>query len=156
MPGPTIEQASGDGAVATARELFREYASELGLDLSFQGFDRELAELPGEYVPPTGRLLIAFDGDRAAGCVALRPRSSDTCEMKRLYVRDPYRGTGLGRLLAQAIIAEARDIGYRRMLLDTLPSMDRAISLYLSLGFREIEPYYESPVEGTRFLELGL
>lgn len=151
-----IEQASGAAQVNAARELIREYASELGIDLSFQGFARELAELPGEYAPPSGRLLLAFDGEHAIGCVALRPRSADTCEMKRLYVRDSHRGTGLGRRLAEAIVLEARDIGYRRMLLDTLPSMDRALSLYLALGFRETEPYYESPVAGTRFLELRL
>jgi GNAT superfamily N-acetyltransferase len=156
MPEPTIERASGAAHVEIARELFREYASELGIDLSFQGFTRELAELPGDYAPPPGRLLLALDGQATAGCVALRLRSADTSEMKRLYVRDPYRGTGLGRRLAQAIVLEARSIGYRRMLLDTLPSMDRALSLYLSLGFREIEPYYESPVEGTHFLELRL
>jgi GNAT superfamily N-acetyltransferase len=156
MREPTIEHARGAAGVETARELFREYAGELGFDLSYQGFDRELEGLPGDYASPSGRLLVAFDGEHAAGCVALRPRSPDTCEMKRLYVRDPYRGTGLGRRLAEAIVAEARDIGYRRMLLDTLPSMDRALALYLSLGFTEIGPYYESPVTGTRFLELRL
>ncbi len=156
MSEPRIEHANGAAAIETARALFREYASELGIDLSFQGFDRELAELPGEYLPPAGRLLVAFDRDDAAGCVALRPRSESACEMKRLYVRDAYRGTGLGRRLAEAIVEEAREAGYERMLLDTLPSMERALALYRSLGFRDAEPYYDSPVAGTRYLELAL
>ncbi|HET7744833.1 MAG TPA: GNAT family N-acetyltransferase [Gaiellaceae bacterium] len=156
MSGLRIDRATRADDVETARTLFREYAAELGIDLSFQGFDHELAELPGDYAPPAGRLLIALDEEHAAGCVALRPQSANTCEMKRLYVRDPYRGTGLGRGLAEAIVAEARDIGYRRMLLDTLPSMSAARALYTSLGFREIAPYYDSPIEGTCFLELRL
>jgi putative acetyltransferase len=153
---PSIVRAVSTRDLALARELFREYADELGVDLGYQGFERELAELPGEYAPPAGRLLLALDGEHAAGCVALRPRSQDACEMKRLYVRAGYRGTGLGRRLAEAIVAEARVTGYLRLLLDTLPSMDRALALYLALGFREIAPYYESPVAGTRFLELRL
>ncbi len=156
MSEPRIEHANGATAVEAARALFLEYASELGIDLSFQGFDSEVAELPGEYAPPAGRLLVAFDHEEAAGCVALRPRSEGACEMKRLYVRDAYRGTGLGRRLAEAIVDEARAAGYERMLLDTLPSMERALALYLSLGFRDAEPYYDSPVSGTRYLELVL
>src|SRR5262245_8091147 len=111
MPEPTIEQAIEADEVEVARELFREYAAELGIDLSYQGFEHELADLPGEYAPPSGRLLLAFDGDTPAGCVALRSRAPETCEMKRLFVRDAYRGTGLGRRLAEAVLAEGREIG---------------------------------------------
>jgi GNAT superfamily N-acetyltransferase len=160
MPEVRIVRATEADEIELARRLVLEYASELGIDLSYQGFDRELAELPGEYAPPSGRLLVAFDGDTAAGCVALRARARararGACEMKRLYVRDAYRGTGLGRRLAEAIVGEARAIGYERMLLDTLPSMERAAALYLALGFHEIEPYYDSPLPGTRYLELEL
>src|SRR5215831_5699294 len=129
MSAPRIEQAIEPTHLELAGELFRDYADELGIDLSFQGFDRELAELPGEYAPPSGRLLLAFDGKAAAGCVALRQRAQDTCEMKRLYVRNAYRGTGLGRRLAEAIVAEGRAIGYGRIVLDTLPSMGAAAAL---------------------------
>jgi len=134
------------------RTMLREYAAWLEVDLCFQNFDQELAELPGEYQPPRGCLLVA----EGAGCVALRPIDDEICEMKRLYVRPEHRGSGLGRQLVLAIIAEARGIGYRRMRLDTMPKMDGAQRLYASLGFREIAAYRYNPEPGTRFLELEL
>jgi ribosomal protein S18 acetylase RimI-like enzyme len=146
-PGPDIE---------TVRALFDEYAAELGVDLSFQGFEAERDGLPGEYVPPRGRLLLAETSGTAAGCVALRPIDAQTAEMKRLYLRPSARGTGLGRRLALAIIAEARGGGYARLRLDTLPSMGAAIGMYRALGFREIAPYRHNPVPGALFLELAL
>jgi ribosomal protein S18 acetylase RimI-like enzyme len=144
-----------DEHVPTMRTLFEEYAASLGVDLSFQDFERELAELPGEYVPPAGRLLLALDAE-PAGCVALRPFEPGVCEMKRLYVRPAHRGSGLGRLLAQAIVEAGRDAGYERMRLDTLPSMAAARGLYRSLGFVEIEAYRHNPIHGTTYFERAL
>jgi ribosomal protein S18 acetylase RimI-like enzyme len=150
-------QAQSAEEIDRARELFEEYAGGLGIDLCFQSFDKELAGLPGGYVPPAGRLLIAIDEHQAAGCVALRKIADGVCEMKRLYVRPGFRGKGLGHTLAEAIILTAREIGYQRMRLDTLPGkMDRAIAMYRSLGFKEIGPYYSNPVEGALFMELEL
>lgn len=150
-------QAKSPEEVSRARELFEEYAGDLGISLCFQNFDKELAELPGDYVPPSGRLFLAVKDELAAGCVALRKIGDGVCEMKRLYVRPESRGTGLGRTLAETVIEAAREIGYGRMRLDTLPGkMDRAIAMYRSLGFQEIEPYYNNPVEGAAFMELLL
>jgi putative acetyltransferase len=151
-----IVGATSPVQIAAARRLFKEYEASLGIELTFQGFARELAELPGAYAPPAGRLFLAVDGPEPAGCVALRPLGDGTCEMKRLYVRPTARGSRLGRRLAETVIREAREIGYARMRLDTLPSMKEAFALYRTLGFREIEPYCENPIVGTRFMELDL
>ena len=152
-----LVQAQSNEDIDRARELFEEYASWLGINLCFQNFEKELAGLPGDYASPTGRLFLAVDGDQILGCVALRGLGAGACEMKRLYVRPDFRGKGLGRELTQAVIKAAREIGYERMRLDTLPGkMDRAIAMYRSLGFREIEAYYHNPVAGATFMELSL
>lgn len=152
----TIVQATSAAEVEEARELFLEYGRSLDFSLCFQGFDEELAALPGCYAPPSGRLLLARVDEGFIGCVGLRDLSDGICEMKRLYLRPAARGTGLGRVLAEKAIAEARAIGYLRMRLDTLPSMGAALGLYDDLGFTEIESYCHNPVEGAMCKELAL
>jgi putative acetyltransferase len=142
--------------LAAARALFLEYAGSLGFNLGFQDFETELRELPGDYAPPEGALFLARSGTETLGCVALRPLERGVCEMKRLYVRPAARGTGTGRALAEAVVAEAERLGYERMRLDTVPSMAAARALYRELGFREIEPYTFNPVRGTAYMELQL
>jgi carbonic anhydrase len=138
------------------RRLFREYIAWIGLDLSFQNFERELAELPGDYVAPKGTLLIARVDGLVAGCVAAHEWEIGVCEMKRLFVRDTARGTGCGRALVEKIIGWARDSGYASVLLDTLPVMDQAQNLYARLGFTDVPAYRPNPVPGARFLRLDL
>lgn len=149
-------QVDSQEQLAEARQLVVEYADWLGIDLSFQDFDRELAEFPGEYSPPSGGILLARVGEQIAGCVALCRAGEVICEMKRLFVRAAFRGQGIGKRLATAIIDEARKKGYRRMRLDTLSWMTEAITLYESLGFEDIEPYRYNPFKDARFMELVL
>jgi putative acetyltransferase len=154
--GFAIAEALEAADVAACRELFEEYQASLGVSLCFQDFERELAALPGSYSRPRGRLLLARVVGEPAGCVALRPLDSDVAEMKRLFVRPDYRGMALGRTLAECVIDEARSLGYRALVLDTLPQMHVAQKLYLELGFRETARYNDNPVEGVRFLSLEL
>ena len=153
----TFAEAESAAQIAQARELFLEYAQSLGFSLCFQNFDKELAELPGDYAPPAGRLLLAeFDGE-IAGCVALHKLDAAICEMKRLYLRPQFRGKGLGRLVAEKIIMEARQIGYERMRLDTVePVMKDAVAMYRRFGFKEIAPYCPNPNPGVLYMELQL
>ncbi len=155
-PELQIRPAHEQQHLETVRSLFREYEQWLGLSLCFQGFEHELASLPGDYAPPRGRLYLGFAGDAVAGCVALRPFDARTGEMKRLYLRESYRGSGFGRMLAESCIEAARAIGYERLRLDTLPVMSTAIALYRRLGFREIDPYRANPIEGAIYMELDL
>ena len=151
-----VLHATTSDHIAGARELFSEYASSLNVDLSFQGFERELTELPGEYSEPEGCILLAFLDSALVGCVALRPLTSGVCEMKRMYVRPAFRGRGIGLALARDVIAEARKRGYKRMRLDSLPAMAEAQGLYRSLGFMEIGAYRLNPIQGAVFMELKL
>ena len=159
---PLIELAppAGPNDLLLAREIFREYADGLGVDLCFQNFEQELADLPGEYAPPRGALILArVDGD-LAGCCALRPLDTadypNAAEMKRLYVRKAFRGSGLGRQLAEAVLDAARQAGYSCVLLDTLDAMEAARALYEDLGFEEVPPYYHNPIAGSHYLKATL
>jgi len=162
VKGFSFSQAETPAQIAQARELFLEYAKSLGFSLCFQNFDKELASLPGDYTPPDGRLLLAAHESQLAGCVALHKLALDNesgriCEMKRLYLRPPFRGKGLGRALADRIMAEARAIGYQRMRLDTVePVMKDAVAMYRKLGFKEIAPYCANPIAGALYMELEL
>lgn len=151
-----VREARDPDDMEMIRSLFLEYAAALGVDLSFQNFDEEIAGLPGAYVPPLGRLLIAFDMSHPIGCVALRQIDQETAELKRLYVRPEGRGRGAGRQLASSAVEFARRAGYGRIRLDTLPSMNEAAALYTSMGFVEISAYRHNPIAGTRFMELVL
>lgn len=155
-----ITPATSAEAIAHARALFLEYAQSLNMSLCFDGFDTELALLPGEYAPPRGHLLIAYVNGTPAGCCALRPLDTadypNASEMKRLYVTPAYRGSGLGRQLAEAILDNARQLGYASVLLDTLSDMETARALYEDLGFVEIPPYYFNPIAGAHYLRVAL
>jgi putative acetyltransferase len=157
LKGLTFSQAESLAQIAQARELFVEYAKSLGFSLCFQNFDAELAALPGDYAPPDGRLLLAKYEGQLVGCVALHKLGDDICEMKRLYLRPKFRGKGLGRALGEEIIAEAREIGYRTMRLDTVePVMKDAVAMYRQFGFKEVPPYCANPIAGAMYMELKL
>lgn len=151
-----IAPAQGTADIETVRALFREYQAQLGVDLCFQSFEQELAALPGDYAPPAGRLLLARWNGAVAGCIALRSLGEGNCEMKRLFVRPAFHGKRIGWELAHRIVAEARDAGYQRMRLDTLPQMQKAQQLYEALGFRDIAPYRANPIAGARYMEKAL
>ncbi len=157
---PLIEQVGADEPLDAVRAIFREYADSLGVDLGFQDFDRECRELPGEYAPPRGALLRATVEGVVAGCCALRPLDAvdypNAAEMKRLYVRQAFRGFGLGRQLAERCLDAARQAGYTCVLLDTLSDMEAARALYDELGFEEIPPYYHNPIAGAHYLKVDL
>lgn len=157
LEGLVISQAISPSELAHARELFLEYAKSLGFSLCFQSFDKELAELPGDYAPPRGRLLLATYAGELAGCVALHDLGENVAEMKRLYVRPQYRGKRVGFALVQQLLADAREIGYRSIRLDTVePVMKDAVKMYRRLRFREIPPYRTNPIEGALYMELEL
>ena len=157
VPSFVITQATSPTQIAQVRDLFLEYAQSLGFSLCFQSFDQELAGLPGDYAPPDGRLLLAEFEGQLAGCVALHKLDGKICEMKRLYLRPQFRAKGLGRALAETIIAEARVLGYQRMRLDTVePVMRDAVAMYRRLGFKEVAPYCQNPIAGAMYMELQL
>ncbi|MBK9528334.1 MAG: GNAT family N-acetyltransferase [Acidobacteria bacterium] len=152
-----IVQAESVSQIDDARTIFREYEAWIDFDLCFQGFEAELASLPGKYAKPDGRLLLAYVDDRLAGCIAMRKLEDGICEMKRLFVRDEFRGLRIGINLIERLIADAREIGYSKMRLDTFPpKMSKAVSLYETHGFVEIPPYYENPHSDVLFMELSL
>ena len=152
----TVTEAKSDEDICHIRALFLDYSNSLGFELDFQHFDSEVENLPGEYSPPDGCLLLAHCDGELAGCIAMRKISGDICEMKRLYVRPSFRSKGVGRLLSESLIERARDHGYKSMRLDTLESMKEATSLYRSLGFADTDPYRYNPLEGATYLELPL
>lgn len=154
--GPVLTEATTASDFAEARELFQEYAAQLGVDLCFQGFAEELGQLASMYAPPSGCLLLARSAAGTIGCGAVRRFSADACEMKRLYLRPQARGTGLGRMLAEHLVSRAKALGYARMYLDTLFDMRPARELYSSLGFRRTTPYYENPLPGVVYMKLDL
>jgi putative acetyltransferase len=162
MDTPAVRLITVDTAelIASTRSIFREYAASLDVDLNFQGFEAELATLPGEYAAPAGQLLLAMVDDGVAGCGAFRPLADvdypNACEMKRLYVRPAYRRFGLGRLMAQRLLDDARRAGYSYMLLDTLDDMESARELYATLGFEDVPPYYYNPIPGAHYLRAKL
>jgi|CXWL01.1.fsa_nt_gi GNAT superfamily N-acetyltransferase len=156
MTPKEIRPAHGPIDVDEAKGLFEEYSRWIGIDLSFQNFAEELQNLPGDYAPPAGVLLLARSGDAVAGCIAVRKIEGPVCEMKRLFVRDGFRGLGAGEALARAALEWARDAGYSRMLLDTLPSMGSAHRLYERMGFKETEAYRFNPVPGARYMAIDL
>ena len=152
-----ILQAETSEDIASARTLFREYEAWLGMSLCFQDFEEEVANLPGKYVPPEGRLYLAYVDNQLAGCIALRKLEDGICEMKRLFLRENARGHGLGNQLIEKLVDDARAFGYSKMRLDTFPpKMGKAVSLYEALGFSPIPPYYDNPNEGVLFMELTL
>ena len=151
-----IVQATAPGHIQTIRDLFREYEAFLQVDLCFQRFEEELASLPGRYAGPDGALLLALADGQAAGCVAMRSLDENVCEMKRLYVRPPYLGRGLGKRLALRVIEQARSAGYVRMRLDTLEKLLPALGLYTGLGFRTCPPYYDNPLSGVVYMQRAL
>jgi ribosomal protein S18 acetylase RimI-like enzyme len=155
--GFVLRQAETAAEIAQARELFLEYEKALGVSLCFQGFDQELSGLPGKYAPPSGRLLLGMYSGALAGCVALHALEPEIGEMKRLYLRAAFRGKGLGQAMVDAVVGEARAIGYRRLRLDTIePLMKSAVAMYRRMGFREIAPYCANPCEGALYMELEL
>jgi GNAT superfamily N-acetyltransferase len=157
VEGFVLSQAESPSQIAQAGELFLEYEKALGISLCFQGFEQELAGLPGGYAPPSGRLLLGMYEGAIAGCVALHALELAIGEMKRLYLRPAFRGKGLGQAMVDAIVGEARTIGYRRLRLDTIePLMKSAVAMYRRMGFREIAPYCANPVEGALYMELDL
>ena len=155
-PEPAIVQVRNSRQLTDVRLLFKAYAASLDFDLNFQNFKDELKDLPGEYAPPKGCILLAIAGADPAGCVALKQIADDICEMKRLYIKPLYRKKGIGRRLAETVIQHARGIGYKRMRLDTVPAMKAARTLYASLGFKNIAAYRFNPIDGAAFMELDL
>ena len=156
MPDDIVIRAATERDIPEVRRMLQEYVEWIGLDLAFQEIDAELSGLPGDYAPPGGALLVAVTGDRYVGMIAVRPLEGEVAEMKRLYVRPAARGRGLARRLVAHICERAKALGYREIRLDTLPKMGEAQALYEALGFRDIEPYYDTPIAGTRFMSRTL